>query len=64
MALDKAIQHGKEHRAPYYDSRRIDTSCRHRGGCAWCESQRTFRNRRKLLRASEMQREASQTAQN
>jgi hypothetical protein len=38
--IDKAIQHGKEHRQPYYNSGRFDLTCRPHGGCPWCESNR------------------------
>ena len=40
MSLDKAIQHGKEHRKPYYKSGRFDKSCRPHGGCPWCRRNR------------------------
>ena len=42
MGLEKAIEHKKEHRKPYYDSRRICASCRNHGGCPYCENNRTF----------------------
>lgn len=38
--LDKAIEHGKEHRKPYYHSGRFDLTCRPHGGCPWCEEAR------------------------
>ena len=63
MSLLKAIEHGKERRGPYYDSRRFDSSCRHRGGCPYCEGNRTFRNRRLLARAAEMIRDANGSEQ-
>ena len=31
MALDKAIQHGKEHRKPYTRGKAIDRTCRNHG---------------------------------
>jgi hypothetical protein len=40
MALDKAIQHKKEHRKPYTGSKAIDKTCRNHGGCAWGEENR------------------------
>lgn len=40
MSHDKAIQHGKEHRKPYRDSRRFDSSCRHGGSCDYCRGNR------------------------
>lgn len=41
--LDKAIEHGKEHRKPYYHSGAFDLTCRPHGGCPWCESARAYR---------------------
>jgi hypothetical protein len=49
MSLEKAIQHKKEKRKPYKDSRRFDRSCRNHGNCGWCENQRTFTNKRKCF---------------
>ena len=40
MTLNKGIEHGKEHRKPYYKSGRFDRSCRPHGGCPWCEGGR------------------------
>ena len=40
MGLEKAIEHGKEHRKPYYGSKSFDPSCRNHGGCPWCEENR------------------------
>ena len=47
MSLDKAIEHGKEHRKPYRGSKAIDPSCRNHGGCPWCEENRKFKFRDK-----------------
>ena len=33
MSLDKAIEHGKEKRKPYYDCRKM--CCCHGVGCVW-----------------------------
>lgn len=43
MALDKAIQNGKEHRKPYYGSKSFDRTCRNHGGCPWCEENRKYK---------------------
>ena len=43
MSLDKAIEHGKEHRQEYYGSKAIDKSCRNHGGCPWCEENRKIK---------------------
>ena len=40
MGLEKAIEHGKEHRKPYPYCKQIDPSCRNHGGCQWCEGNR------------------------
>jgi hypothetical protein len=40
MSLDKAIQHGKEKRKPYRDSRAFDRSCRNHGDCPYCAGKR------------------------
>lgn len=40
MSLKKAIKYGKEHRKPYYDSRRFDYTCRNHGDCSWCSRSR------------------------
>lgn len=46
MSLDKAIEHGKEKRKPYTDSRAIFGSCRNHGKCVWCERGRLYRSNR------------------
>lgn len=48
MSLEKAIEHGKEHRKPYRGSKAIDPSCRNHGGCPWCEGNRLFREKKEL----------------
>ena len=48
MSLDKAIEHGKEHRKSYRGSKAIDPSCRNHGGCPWCEGNRLFRAKKEL----------------
>ena len=44
MSLDKSIQHNKEHRKQYYDSRAVDTTCRSHGSCPWCQGNRKHKN--------------------
>lgn len=51
MALDKAIQHGKEHRKPYKGGKAIDRTCRNHGGCPWCEENRKYKNIKRLQKA-------------
>lgn len=35
MSLDKAIEHGKEHRKPYRGAKAVDPMCRNHGGDNW-----------------------------
>ncbi len=44
--LDKAIEHNKEHRKPYYKSGRFDKTCRPHGGCPWCENNRLHNSKK------------------
>jgi hypothetical protein len=36
MGLEKAIEHGKEKRRPYTDSRAFDSTCRNHGSSLVC----------------------------
>lgn len=47
MSLDKAIEHGHEHREQYRGSKAIDKTCRNHGGCSWCEENRMYKNLKK-----------------
>lgn len=38
--LDKAIEHKKEHRKPFYGSKAVDRTCRNHGSCPWCLNNR------------------------
>lgn len=54
MSLDKGIEHGKEHRKPYYSgSKRFDYSCRNHGSCGWCCDTRTYNDRKNRAAAKE-----------
>ena len=46
MSLDKAIQHGKEHRKPYKGAKAIDRTCRNHGSCEWCHENREYKNKK------------------
>ena len=48
MALDKAIEHGKEHRKPYRRAKALDRTCRNHGSCDWCEENRMHKNQKRL----------------
>ena len=47
MSMDKAIQHGKEHRKPYRGGKAVSKRCRNHGGCEWCEENRKHKFRDK-----------------
>ena len=47
MSLDKAIEHGKEHRRQYHDSRRFSKYCRAHGLCDYCRENRKHKFRDK-----------------
>lgn len=53
-SLDKAIEHGKEKRNPYYGAQAIDHTCRPHGSCEWCKSNRLYQQ----LRMDEASRQA------
>lgn len=42
--LDKAIEHGREHRKQYTGSKAFDYTCRNHGSCGWCQDNRHHRN--------------------
>ena len=54
MSLNKAIEHGKEHRKQYTGAKAIDCSCRNHGSCDWCKSNRLYHQ----LKAEEASRQA------
>ena len=43
MSLNKAIEHGHEHREEYRGSKAFDKTCRNHGGCSWCEENRKYK---------------------
>ena len=53
MSLDKAIEHGKEHRKPYRGTKAIDPSCRNHGSCTVCKKNRLHKFRDKKPREEE-----------
>lgn len=53
MSLEKAIEHGKEHRKPYHVDRRnfaksISRQCRNHGSCIWCKGNRKYSSKKRL----------------
>jgi hypothetical protein len=55
MSLDKAIEHGKERRKPYYKSKAVDATCRPGGSCPYCQRGRRHKNRKRLEAAKDEQ---------
>lgn len=53
MSLDKSIQHNKEKRKPYYDSRRFDGICRNNNYCPYCKRKRLYCSIKRELDAEE-----------
>ena len=47
IMLDKAIEHGKEHRKPYHGAEATDKTCRPHGSDFVAQENRLFRNRRR-----------------
>ena len=47
--MNKAIEHGKEHRKPYRGAKAIDCACRNHGGCSWCEENRKHKYIKKII---------------
>lgn len=53
MGLEKAIEHGKEHRKPYKGAKRSFKSCRNHQGCPYCEGNRKHNSNVKEYAADE-----------
>ena len=51
MELEKAIEHGKEHRKKWRFAKSVDKRCRNHGGCDWCLGNRTHKNKRRMEEA-------------
>ena len=58
MSLDKGIEHGKEHRKPYYKSGKHDKTCRPGGGCPYCTNNRQFGDKRREQSAKDQLKES------
>ena len=46
MGMDKAIEHGKEHRKQYHGAKAVDKTCRNHGSCPYCSAGRKHREMR------------------
>lgn len=53
MSLEKAIKYRKEKRKEYRGSKAFDRTCRNHGSCGWCESNRTFSEKKKRFSIDE-----------
>lgn len=50
MALNKAIESGKEHRKEYYGAKSVSHSCRNHGNCDWCKDNRLHKFKKAKLK--------------
>lgn len=57
MALDKAIENGKEHRKMYYGAKAVSCSCRNHGTCEWCLNNRMYQATKENEKALDKMRE-------
>ena len=48
MSLDKAIEHGKEHRKRYRGAKAVDPYCRNHGLCSYCIGNRLYSSKKAL----------------
>ena len=53
MSLDKAIEHGKEHRKKYHGAKAIDRTCRNHGSCEYCKQNRLYKYKKQILIAKD-----------
>lgn len=53
MALDKSIEHGREHRKQYRGSKSFARTCRNHGTCDWCRENRMYSTIRDNIRISQ-----------
>ena len=51
--LDKAIEHGKEHRKPYRGAKACDKACRNHGSDDWARDNRLYRANRLTEKAEQ-----------
>ena len=51
--LDKAIEHGHEHRKPYIGAKSVDKTCRNHGSDSWERDNRLFFDTKPRMAADE-----------
>jgi hypothetical protein len=54
MSFEKAIEHGKEKRKPYYGSKRVDPTCRNHGSCPYCAKGREYSSNKRKEKLKDM----------
>lgn len=52
MSNDKAIAYGKEKRKPYRGGKAVAGSCRNHGDCPFCQGNRLYGSKKRLLAAT------------
>ena len=57
MAMNKAIESGKEHRKPYIGGKAIDKNCRNHGSCMWCYMNRIHKSYKREIEAKDKMKE-------
>ena len=58
MSLDKAIEHGKEHRKEYHGAKAVDRTCRNHGSCEYCKQGRLHKYKKQILIAEDKLKES------
>ena len=53
MGLNKAIEHGHEHRKEYRGAKAIDKTCRNHGSDDWALENRTYKNKKRIESANQ-----------
>jgi hypothetical protein len=61
MGFDKPYPNRKDKRAPFHGAKAIDAQCRNHGTCPWCKGNRTYKNRKRIERAKQLQEDAHET---
>lgn len=61
MSLDKAIEHGKEHRKQYYGAKAVAYRCRNHGDCLRCKTNRLFKRGNGQITMGELENDEEST---
>lgn len=61
MALDKAIENGKEKRNPYKGSKSFDSHCRNNNWCPACKGNRLYSSKKNLIKTKDQLNSINQT---